>query len=140
MTILQWTPALALGDARIDSTHQEFVDCVNAVGSAADGDMLMTIDALIAHTQIHFEQEQRWMMATKFGPAHCHQDEHDGVLEVMRATRGFVSEGKFHVGRVLATELGTWFQGHAATMDAMLARWLEAQGFDTSRELTETES
>jgi hemerythrin-like metal-binding protein len=132
---LDWTPALALGDARIDDTHREFVEMVNAVGDAADEKMLATIDALIAHTEEHFGQEQRWMAATAFPPTHCHLDEHAGVLEAMRETRIYVADGKYNVGRVLASELASWFTSHAATMDNMLAQWLKAQNFDTAREV-----
>ncbi len=135
MATLDWTPALALGDARIDDTHREFVEMVNAVGDAADETMLATIDALIAHTEEHFGQEQRWMAATEFPPTHCHLDEHAGVLEAMRETRIYVADGKYNVGRVLANELAAWFKSHAATMDSMLAQWLKAQNFDTAREV-----
>ena len=134
MATLDWTPELALGDARIDETHREFVDMLNVVGDAPDETMLAAIDALIAHTEEHFGQEQRWMAATDFPPTHCHLDEHEGVLNAIRETRVYVVEGKFRVGKVLAQELGNWFRSHAATMDTMLAQWLKAQNFDTSRE------
>jgi len=135
VTTLYWTDALALGDERIDDTHREFVEMVNAVGAASDDAMLAAVDALIAHTEEHFGQEQRWMAATDFPPTHCHLDEHAGVLEAMRETRNYVADGKFNVGRVLANELAAWFRSHAATMDAMLAQWLKERNFDTSREV-----
>ena len=50
----------------------------------------------------------------------------DGVLEVMREVRGYLQQGNYEVGRVLARELATWFKSHAATMDAMLAQVLKA--------------
>jgi hemerythrin len=131
---LDWNSELELGDDRIDETHREFVEMVNAVGSASDDQMLAMVDALIAHTEEHFGQEQRWMAATDFPPTHCHLDEHAGVLEAMRETRNYVAEGKVHVGRVLANELGAWFRSHAATMDTMLAQWLKSRQFDTSKE------
>lgn len=134
MATLDWTAELELGDERIDETHREFVDMMNAVGAASDEQMLTMVDALIAHTEEHFGQEQRWMAATDFPPTHCHLDEHTGVLDAMRETRNYVAEGKFNVGRVLAQELGTWFRSHAATMDTMLAQWLKSRQFDTSKE------
>jgi hemerythrin len=132
---LEWTDSLVLGDARIDDTHREFVDMLNAVGDASDETMLASIDALIAHTEEHFGQEQRWMAATNFPPTHCHLDEHTGVLGAMQETRNYVADGKYNVGRVLARELANWFTSHAATMDNMLAQWLKAQNFDTAREV-----
>jgi pyrimidine operon attenuation protein/uracil phosphoribosyltransferase len=49
MATLDWTPELVLGDARIDDTHREFVEMVNAVGDASDDTMLAALDALIDH-------------------------------------------------------------------------------------------
>jgi hemerythrin len=66
------------------------------------------------------------MQAIQFPPVHCHTAEHEGVLEVMREVREHILDGNFEVGRVLARELATWFQNHAATMDAMLAHVLKA--------------
>jgi len=131
---MEWTKDLALGDERIDTTHREFVVLVDAVAKAADEAMLVAIDALIAHTEAHFGQEKAWMAATAFPSTHCHLDEHAGVLGAMHEVRGYVSQGKFHVGRVLATELDTWFKQHAATMDSMLAQWLKQCKFDTAQE------
>jgi len=132
---MEWTKDLALGDERIDSTHREFVALVDAVGKAADDAMLVAIDALIAHTEAHFGQEQGWMAATAFPSTHCHLDEHAGVLGAIQEVRGYVSEGKYHVGQVLAQELDTWFKQHAATMDSMLAQWLRQCKFDHAQEL-----
>jgi hemerythrin-like metal-binding protein len=132
---MEWTQELALGDERIDSTHREFVALVDAVGKAPDAAMLGAIDALIAHTEAHFGQEKGWMAATAFPSTHCHLDEHAGVLGAIQEVRGYVSEGKFHVGQVLARELDTWFKQHAATMDSMLAQWLRQCKFDTTQEL-----
>lgn len=129
MAVIEWSDKLALGVGRIDDTHREFVGCVNAVANASDAGMAAALDALRAHTEAHFAQENRWMAETAFPPSHCHLSEHEGVLEVIREVQGYVAQGKVQVARVLAQELATWFEGHAATMDAMLAQWLRAQNY-----------
>jgi hemerythrin len=129
--LVEWTDDLVLGVEQMDATHREFVEQLNALGAAADEAMLAGLDAFIAHTVTHFEQEQRWMESLEFPPLHCHQDEHEGVLGIMREVRGMVAEGKFELGRVLVRELAPWFTNHAATMDTMLALFIKAKGFDT---------
>lgn len=129
MAAIEWTDKLALGVEQIDDTHREFVACVNAVADASDEDVVAALDALRAHTEAHFAQENRWMAETAFPPSHCHLTEHEGVLEVIREVQGYVAQGKPQVARVLARELASWFEGHAATMDAMLAQWLRAQDY-----------
>jgi hemerythrin len=127
MAAMQWSSALDLGVAEMDGTHREFVDHLNALEEAADAQMLACFDLLYEHTVAHFEQETGWMQQGVYPPLHCHQVEHDGVLQVMREVRGYLEEGKFEVGRVLAREVGEWFRAHAATMDAMLAQYLRQE-------------
>jgi hemerythrin len=136
--LLEWTEELNLGVARMDATHREFVDQLNALAEAADGDLLAGLDAFIAHTVDHFAQEERWMQSTSFPPLHCHAEEHAGVLGIMREVRGYVSSGRTDLGRVLVRELAPWFTNHAATMDGMLARFLSANGIDPDRIAAET--
>jgi hemerythrin len=128
--ILEWSSEHELGVARMDATHREFIACVNALHDAPDADMLSALDALLAHTVEHFEQENRWMTQLAFPPAHCHVPEHEGILQITREVRGMIAEGKYEIGRVLAKELAPWFVNHAATMDNMLAAFIQARGFD----------
>jgi hemerythrin-like metal-binding protein len=125
---MEWNESLELGVERMDDTHREFIDLLNRLAEASDEGITAAFEALFAHTVEHFEQERGWMAAIDFPPAHCHQAEHEGVLEAMREVRGYLGEGKLEVGRVLARELAEWFRGHAATMDAMLAQFLRARG------------
>lgn len=128
--ILDWSPQYELGVFRMDATHREFVDCVNALHEAPDDKMLAALDALLAHTVAHFEQENRWMTELAFPPAHCHVPEHEGILQITREVRDLIAEGKFEIGRVLAKELAPWFVNHAATMDNMLAAFIQARGYN----------
>jgi hemerythrin-like metal-binding protein len=114
----------------MDATHREFVERLNLLADATDAQMVARFDALYGHTVAHFEQEAEWMRCLAFPPVHCHLAEHEGVLEVMREVRGHLQAGKFHVGRVLASEVAEWFRGHAATMDAMLAEYMRYKGFE----------
>ena len=124
MALLDWSDKLALGVERMDTTHREFVESLNALHVAPDDDYLRLLDAFIEHTVAHFEQEERWMKSLEFPPIHCHTNEHEGVLNIMRDVRRMVAEGKPELGRVLTRELAPWFENHAAGMDAMLAFFL----------------
>ena len=124
MALLDWSDKLVLGVERMDETHREFVEQLNTLHAASDEDYLRLLDAFIEHTVAHFEQEQRWMQELNFPPIHCHTNEHDGVLNIMRDVRRMVAEGKGEIGRVLTRELAPWFENHAAGMDAMLAFFL----------------
>ena len=124
MALLDWTEEFALGEAQMDATHREFVDCLNAVAAAADDNFLPALDRFIDHSDAHFADENTRMAATCFPPSQCHVTEHTNVLNLCRDVRQMVVEGKLPVGRVLVNELAPWFQQHAQSMDAMLAYWL----------------
>lgn len=127
MPQIEWTKSLELGLDRMDHTHREFVELLNRLANAPDQDIDAAFEALFAHTLAHFEQEQQWMAAINYPPAHCHEAEHEGVLGAMREVRDYIAQGKLEVGRVLAREMAVWFESHAATMDAMLAQFLLAK-------------
>lgn len=125
MTQTHWQDALLLGNALMDQTHHEFVTLVAELEAAQDAALPAAMDALIAHTDAHFAREQQWMSESRFPMQSCHDAEHEGVLAALREARGHVADGRLRVARVLPPELMHWFEGHVASMDAMLARWLE---------------
>ncbi len=130
MAVMEWSAELELQSAMMDDTHREFVALLNALGDAAEGNMLASVDAFLAHTERHFTQEEQWMTATAFPPLGCHKTEHDGVLEVVREVRNRVAAGELHYGPTLAAALAEWFPRHASSMDAMLAQFMRDAGFD----------
>lgn len=124
MPLLEWTSALELGEPTMDATHREYASLLNLMGDANDEEFLPRMDAFIAHTAAHFADEDARMAATNFPPSHCHTHEHEQVLLIMKDVRERVANGEVYLGRVLATEMGKWFEHHAGSMDKVLAYWL----------------
>ena len=120
-----WTDRFLLGHEEIDDTHREFVDCVNGVLAAPDGELAGAFDALIAHAEQHFGQENAWLSAPDFpGGGDCHIEEHDKVLTTALEVRKLLGAGDAAVARRFARALADWFPGHADYMDSALATWL----------------
>lgn len=130
MHTLQWSDALSLDLPLMDDTHREFVDLLACAAQAGDNDLLATWDRLIAHTQDHFDREDRWMTDTAFSSTHCHTTQHKVVLQVMRegARRGL--SGDLALVRQMVSELALWFPQHAQSMDAALALHVRRVGYD----------
>jgi hemerythrin-like metal-binding protein len=128
---MEWSGRYALGIARMDETHREFIEFCNALTAAGpeSENFLERFDAFIEHTAAHFDQENRWMEAVNFPP--CHREEHDRVLAVAYEVRQRVVKGDLFLGRRLLEELPPWFDNHIDTMDAALAFYLKEIGFDT---------
>jgi hemerythrin-like metal-binding protein len=129
-TPLQWNEALALDMPFMDDTHREFVDLLSKVVLAPADDVLRAWTALILHTEDHFSQEDRWMLATGFAPGNCHSTQHKVILQVMHEGEQHGQQGDLTVVRQMAHELGLWFPQHAHSMDASLALHLRSAGYD----------
>ena len=133
MTTLAWTDKLVLNQPQLDTTHQEFVEHLNAFGAALDAgtDALPAYHALLAHTEAHFAMEEDWMARCGFDLQNCHASQHQMVLNVMREALRYATElNDREPLNILRTELAGWFPQHAEMMDAALVFTMEQLGFD----------
>lgn len=126
---LQWHDDMLLGYGPIDAMHREFVECVAALQAAPDDALLAALDAVIAHLQAHFGEEDALMIDHGFPPRDCHIDEHAAVLRSAGEVRELVSAGTLHPARSFAQALADWFPGHAVHLDSALAHWMFKRGY-----------
>jgi len=130
MATLQWSESMGVEMARMDATHQESVQLLQAVQSAHDAQLMAAWERLLAHTEEHFAQEDRWMQATRFAAGNCHTTQHQQVLNIMRGGTERARQGRLGELRVMAAELAVWLPHHIDAMDAGLAYHLRQVGFD----------
>lgn len=134
MTALTWSEALALKQPRMDQTHREFIALLQGLAgarTAGQADLGPLLQGLLAHTEAHFAQEERWMADIGFARENCHSMQHGQVLHVLReviARGGDEDHGS--LVDVLVEELGRWFVAHAQMMDAALAQLMLERGYD----------
>ncbi|MEI7514176.1 MAG: hemerythrin domain-containing protein [Betaproteobacteria bacterium] len=129
-----WSDDLLTGDARMDHTHEEFANQLNALLATQAGDQLPLYKAFLDHTVAHFAQEDRWMQATGFTPTNCHSEQHAMVLETMQAVVAHYQKGETEIINRMGEALAEWFEQHAVSMDAGLAQHLQSVGFDSATE------
>jgi len=127
---LVWSDALSLSMPVMDQTHVEFVELLAVVQQAEDADLVAHWQALVEHTEEHFAQEDRWMLATGFAPGSCHLTQHAVVLKVLKEGLELGRQGQLPPIRQMAHELTIWFPHHAQTMDSGLALHLKSVGYD----------
>lgn len=127
---LAWSDALSLSMPVMDQTHVEFVDLLAGVQQAEDAELVSRWQALVEHTEEHFAQEDRWMLATGFAPGSCHLTQHAVVLKVLKEGLDLGHQGQLQPIRQMAHELTIWFPHHAQTMDSGLALHLKSVGHD----------
>lgn len=127
---LVWSDALSLAMPVMDQTHVEFVDLLAAVQQSEDAELVARWQALVEHTEAHFAQEDRWMLATGFAPGSCHLTQHAVVLKVLKEGLALGHQGQLQPIRQMAHELTIWFPHHAQTMDSGLSLHLKSVGHD----------
>jgi len=130
MSRLEWSQALSVSMPVMDQTHVEFVELLSQVQEAQDTELLTRWQALVEHTEAHFGQEDRWMLATGFAPGSCHLTQHAVVLKVLKEGLEAGRQGQLEPIRQMAHELTIWFPHHAQTMDSGLALHLKSVGYD----------
>lgn len=119
-----WTDELRLGWSPMDAIHEEFVDLLRELMSASCEEVPRALQAVRAHTEQHFAQEERWMEETGFPARACHADEHAAVLASIAGVARKVAAGQVDAARDLARALIDWFPDHAAYLDSALAQWM----------------
>ncbi len=122
--MLTLTPSLTTGNAEIDRHHADFIDALNAVGTAQGDAVLAALDHLQTHCDAHFAFENAQMTVSNFPPIGCHIGEHEMVTETVRAVRQRVADGNVQMAQSLGPALTQWFENHVQSMDAVLALYL----------------
>lgn len=125
-----WDDRYLLGHPRMDDTHREFVELVDALLTVEDAQLAEALDAFARHAEAHFDQENRWMELDGFPARDCHVDEHNKVLASVKEVQEELAAGNFALVRELAAALQSWFPEHADYMDSALAQWLVKRSHD----------
>jgi hemerythrin-like metal-binding protein len=134
MPTLAWKDSFEFAQPRMDDTHREFVDALAALEASIGATAAASapaLDALVAHTEAHFAQEERWMAELGFESENCHSMQHGSVLQLLREVQRRQTES--HDPEMLTRlveALAEWFPAHAQMMDAALAETMTHFGFD----------
>ena len=128
---MNWKERYILGCMPMDDMHKEFIYRVNALAAASDSLALGALEDLFEHSERHFAQENLWMRESGFPPLQCHIDEHARVQASLQSIIQMVKKGNPGLGKIVAREMESWFDHHAATMDTALARHMRHVGYSS---------
>ncbi len=119
--------------ASMNRTHDEELALVRRLAAllhdgASDDALDRALDAWLAHTEAHFERENRLMETHGFPPYPIHADEHARVLDELRRQRESWQESRDReaLRRYVEETWPQWFLHHLATMDQVTAQFLSA--------------
>jgi diguanylate cyclase (GGDEF)-like protein/hemerythrin-like metal-binding protein len=130
LPLIVWTATHDVGIAMMDKQHRKLADHLNDLAaSLRRGDETNIISeklaATLAHTQHHFESEERLMAQHGFADAAAHREDHARLLEDLRR----FSTGCDTRSLSLTTRfLQEWMLRHINNADRELAKALIASG------------
>lgn len=115
----------------MNDTHLEEMLIINKLESAARSnkvqEVLATIKELLAHTEIHFANENELMIKADFPDLAAHKAEHDRHLHELNSLVKYFSE-RGESNAILAYIEGNligWSIHHIETMDADMAKYVK---------------
>lgn len=108
----------------IDTLHGEFIDLLNALHSSSDETFPAIFQALVTHTEGHFDFENRQMRRKRYPLSTTHRAEHDRVLSEMREVNSEVQQGRLKRAKYYLSDLPAWFRLHVLSMDCALSNFL----------------
>ncbi len=128
MTLIDKSSFAAIGHARIDADHEEFIALVNQLHTASNAEFPALFEQLQQHTTAHFERESQLMQQFAYPGAGEHNSEHQRVLHEFKQFKTQVDKGMLAFGRAFVRErLPQWFALHVSMMDTALVVFLNAQ-------------
>jgi hemerythrin len=141
MAMIKWKESYEVGIASIDREHKELFEQINALHSdlhdeqavePADGVRCGVIEFLAdLYTSIetHFLLEERIMRELGYGSYLEHKDDHESLLNELRATMDdYEDGGEADYEKRLAVSLRSWFANHFQKVDEPLHRFIENTG------------
>ena len=116
----------------MNEVHNEEADLLNILESLLKQEHIdtqavdNTVKALIAHTQVHFANEERLMHEVSFPAFMMHQGEHLRVLGEMKHTvsRWQAEQDTELLNAYFLGSLQEWLMLHISTMDTMTAQFI----------------
>lgn len=131
---LEWTPAIAVGVATIDTQHQELFTQVNALMaglSAGKGkeEVTKALAFLQDYVLNHFAMEEKYMTQFAYPGVEAHKTQHQKFVEDFLALKKvYEAEGAtIRVAMEVQKRVGDWLITHIKRTDKELGEFLKGK-------------
>ena len=122
--LIKWVPSFCSGIKKVDDQHKELVNLINNMFNHSSGDakkereyFTSIVHQLIEYVKLHFQTEEKLMIATKFPDYHEHKAEHDSfTLHVISVVKNYTGNNRLTLLDITKF-LKDWVLSHVAVMD-----------------------
>ena len=133
MTAYKWDPSLETGNEKIDSQHRQLIVSINSMMEAhqqgkGKEELEKALDFLTGYTILHFSDEEKLMMDSKYPEFANHKRYHEDFKgTVAKLTQRLESEAITDdlVNTVIST-MGEWLFSHIKGDDFRMAAYVKA--------------
>jgi hemerythrin len=124
MTIV-WKESYKIGNADIDSQHEQWFENINHFLQAKDKEYLRLCEIqMYRYTRVHFAHEETLMRRTKYPEIREHVAQHNVLLNKLNEIAPQIADGTLDLSE-WRTFLSDWLLNHIATIDTKLSKYIE---------------
>jgi hemerythrin-like metal-binding protein len=118
---IEWKNGYRIGDADIDTQHEElFRRAANvAVADSLEGQMSWAL-SLYEYTKTHFAHEENLMGRINYPDLEKHKKQHRGLISMLHKVATEINDGRSNKA-ALEEFMNYWLLTHIATFDTKLA-------------------
>jgi hemerythrin-like metal-binding protein len=122
MSLIHWHETEYTGRIpELDDPRRRFVELVNSMEGAEDGQLRVMFIRLLAHIEHWLERENRLMEEYRFPHRREHLREHEQVINEVRYMLQRIENGLYSLGHTyVKARLPQWFRSHLEEMDSAL--------------------
>ncbi len=133
MTLIAWSDNLAVHVAEIDMQHQKLVQLINGLHDhmvAGDAKEIMekVLDRVIQYTVMHFQTEEKLMLAHGYPNSPTHKHEHADLTKTALDLQRKLKSGDSHITMETMKFLRDWLQSHILKTDKAFGAFLNSKG------------
>jgi len=128
MSLIHWRETELLHPIpELHESRRKFVELVNAMEGAEDGQLRVMFLRLLAHVEHWLERENRLMEEYGFPDQRRHRHEHEQLINEVRYLLQRIENGLFSLGHTyVKARLPQWFRSHGEEMDSAFHDYLLA--------------
>ena len=133
MAIIEWSEDFKIGEDEIDKEHWGLFALIHDLGDklaqgAAEASVNITVEALVAYVNVHFEHEERLMQETGYPAFGIHKRAHEALAQrVAGFQQDLRSAPETFDFDALMEFLSNWLSEHILKLDMEFAAYHKQQ-------------
>lgn len=133
MSLIKWDDSIQIGISTIDGQHKILVDLINTLFDAMKeqkGNEIIRdiLKKLVAYTQTHFANEEKYFEEFSYPDAAAHIEEHKKFISEIKQFITDFKSGKISLSTDVMQFLSKWLQDHIKKTDHKYAEFLKSKG------------